>query len=164
MWSTFIPLIWIHGRPWVPKGRFKQLLIMKGEDVQTRSSQETTGQPWGRVLVPPPGIHITLSLSFSVEQNPPTNGRAYVFIFIACALWSAPQGRAITVSLKLGRRGHQGASISVLLKCYSKKGHQQSEIWRYMLAILATFLAEYLFCQILLAEHIASKLSSPKSA
>ena len=41
---------------------------------QERNSQETTVQPWGRVLVPPQGIH-TISLSSSAELKPPPNGR-----------------------------------------------------------------------------------------
>ena len=32
-----------------------------------RSSQETVAQPWGRVLVPPQGIHTTIPLSSSAE-------------------------------------------------------------------------------------------------
>ena len=36
---------------------------------QGRRSQETIVQPWGRVLVPPQGIHI-MSLSSSAELNP----------------------------------------------------------------------------------------------
>ena len=40
---------------------------------QGRNSQETIVQPWGRVLVPPEGIHRTVFLSSSAELNPPTN-------------------------------------------------------------------------------------------
>ena len=32
-----------------------------------------TAQPWDRVLVPPQGIHVTISLSSSAELKPPTN-------------------------------------------------------------------------------------------
>ena len=46
-----------QGREWMPRPE--------------RSSQETTGQPWGRVLAPHQGIHITISLSSSAELNPP---------------------------------------------------------------------------------------------
>ena len=35
----------------------------EGMQRQRRSSQETTVQPWGRVLFPPQGVHITISLS-----------------------------------------------------------------------------------------------------
>ena len=35
----------------------------EGMQRQGRGSQETIVQPWGRVLVPPQGIHITISLS-----------------------------------------------------------------------------------------------------
>ena len=39
---------------------------------QGRSSQETTVQPWGRVLVPPQGVYITISLSFlQILKLPP---------------------------------------------------------------------------------------------
>ena len=34
------------------------------------SSQETVVQPWGRVLVPPRSLYITMLLSSSVEPNP----------------------------------------------------------------------------------------------
>ena len=37
-----------------------------------KGSQETIGQPWGRVLVPPQGIYITISLSFSIGIKAPT--------------------------------------------------------------------------------------------
>ena len=46
----------------------------EGMQRQRRSSQETRVQPWGRVLVPPQGIHISVSLSSSTELKPPTNG------------------------------------------------------------------------------------------
>ena len=39
------------------------------------SSRETIVQPRGRVLVPPQGIHMTMSLSSSTAQNPPPDGR-----------------------------------------------------------------------------------------
>ena len=39
---------------------------------QRRSSQETIVSPWGRVLVPPRGIHRTLSFSSSVGTKAPT--------------------------------------------------------------------------------------------
>ena len=39
---------------------------------QRRSSQETTVQLWGRVLVPPQGLYITISLSSSVGTKVPT--------------------------------------------------------------------------------------------
>ena len=42
----------------------------EGIQRQGRSSQKTIVQPWGRVLVPPQGIHITISLGSSAELNP----------------------------------------------------------------------------------------------
>ena len=47
----------------------------EGMQRQGRSSQETIVQPWDNVLVPPQGIHMTMSLSSSVAQNPPPDGR-----------------------------------------------------------------------------------------
>ena len=42
----------------------------EGMQKQGRNSQETIVQPWGRVLVPPQGTHITISLSSSAELKP----------------------------------------------------------------------------------------------
>ena len=42
---------------------------------QGRSGQETIVQPWGRVLVPPQGIHIRVSFELFIELKPPINGR-----------------------------------------------------------------------------------------
>ena len=39
---------------------------------QGRNSQETIVQPWGRVLVPPQGIHITTSLSCFADTETPS--------------------------------------------------------------------------------------------
>lgn len=48
----------------------------KGRDAETREQrQETTVQPWGRILPPPQGRRRTMSLSSSAEQKPPRNGR-----------------------------------------------------------------------------------------
>ena len=47
----------------------------EGMQRQGRGSQETIVQPWGRVLVQPQGINITISLSSSTELKPPTSGR-----------------------------------------------------------------------------------------
>ena len=46
----------------------------EGMQRQGRNSQETLVQPWGRVLVLPQGICITISLSSFTELKPPTNG------------------------------------------------------------------------------------------
>ena len=37
---------------------------------QGRSSQETAVQPWGKVLVPPHGIHVTVSLTSLQNEDP----------------------------------------------------------------------------------------------
>ena len=42
----------------------------EGMQRQGRSSQEIIMQPWGRVLVLPSGIHITISLSSLQNENP----------------------------------------------------------------------------------------------
>ena len=42
----------------------------RGMQRQGRSSQETIVQPWGKVLVLPQGIYITISLSSLQNQNP----------------------------------------------------------------------------------------------
>ena len=44
----------------------------EGMQRQGRNSQETIPQPWGRVPVPPQGIHITISLSSSADTETPT--------------------------------------------------------------------------------------------
>ena len=56
--------------PWVPKSRFIWLLIREGMQRPGRNSLETIVPPWGRVLVPPQGIYITVSLSSSTNWNP----------------------------------------------------------------------------------------------
>ena len=48
----------------------------EGMQRQGRSGQETIAPPWERVLVPPQGIHRTISLGFpggTVVKNPPAN-------------------------------------------------------------------------------------------
>ena len=47
----------------------------EGMQKQGRSSQETIVQPGGRVLVPPQGIRLTISLSSFTELKPATNRR-----------------------------------------------------------------------------------------
>ena len=42
----------------------------EGMQRKRNSSQETIVQPWGRGLVPPKKIHITISLSYSAELTP----------------------------------------------------------------------------------------------
>ena len=44
----------------------------EGMQKQGRSSQEIIVQPWGRVLVPPQGIYIKISLSSSAATKAPT--------------------------------------------------------------------------------------------
>ena len=62
--------------PEFPRTGSNSCLAGKGGDTETReSSQETREQAWGRVVVPPQRIHITIPLSSSAELKPPTNGR-----------------------------------------------------------------------------------------
>ena len=44
----------------------------EGMQRQGRSSQDKIVQPWGRVLVPPQGIHVTISLSCFADTETPT--------------------------------------------------------------------------------------------
>ena len=39
---------------------------------QGRNSQETIVQPWGKVMIPPQGIHITIPLSCFADTETPT--------------------------------------------------------------------------------------------
>ena len=49
--------------PWVPVGRFKQLLIRKGMGDQGETNSPE--QPWGKDLFPHQWIHITFFISFA---------------------------------------------------------------------------------------------------
>ena len=55
------------------KGQIQTAANQRREGVQRqgRNSQETTVQPWDRILVQSQGIHITISLSSSAELKPP---------------------------------------------------------------------------------------------
>ena len=59
------------------EGQIRTVANQGKEGIQTqgRGNQETIVQPWGRVLAPPQGLHITISLSSSTELKPPTSGR-----------------------------------------------------------------------------------------
>ena len=49
--------------------------------------KETTVQPWGRVLVPPQGIHITISLSCFADTKTPTRWKKLIVCCLqACRL------------------------------------------------------------------------------
>ena len=66
----------LHDLPPVTEGRFEQVLIREGRGCRDpEEQQETIAEPWGRILVPPQGIYITISLRSSTERKPPTNGR-----------------------------------------------------------------------------------------
>ena len=66
------------------KGQVQTLANQGRERIerQGRNSPETMVQPWGRVLGPPQGICITVSLRSSAELKPPTNGRYYEAFFM----------------------------------------------------------------------------------
>ena len=49
--------------------------VREGMQRPGRSSQETTVQVWGSVLIPSQGIYITISLNLSAKLKPPTKGR-----------------------------------------------------------------------------------------
>ena len=69
--------LWNELQPPLPslssKGQVQTIANQGREGMQRpeRSSQETIVQLWGRVLVPPQGIFITISLNSSAELNPP---------------------------------------------------------------------------------------------
>ena len=69
--------------PWPslsPKGQIGTVANQGREGMQRqgRASQETIVQPWGRVLVPPQGIHINNIFELFTELKPPTNGRCSI--------------------------------------------------------------------------------------
>ena len=64
------PSFSLHDLPWVPTGRFKQLLIREGEDERPgRNNQE---QPWVKVLFFHQWIHTAISLSCFADTETPT--------------------------------------------------------------------------------------------
>ena len=62
------PSFSLQDLPWVPVGRFKQLLIREGRGCKAREKQSKE-QPWGKVLFLHQWIHTT-SLSCSVDTDP----------------------------------------------------------------------------------------------
>ena len=60
----------------------------EGTGRQGRSSQETIVQPWGRVLVPPQGIHITISLTCFADTEIPTRWKK---LTVCCPQAHRPQ-------------------------------------------------------------------------
>ena len=51
----------------------------EGLQRQERSRRETIVQPWGRVLVPPQGTHITVSSELFIELKPPNKWKMSAF-------------------------------------------------------------------------------------
>ena len=76
------PFLWLQGigfiqLPWPSLSSKGQVQTdanqgKEGMQRQGRGSQETIVQSWGRVLVPPQGIHILISLSCFAETETPT--------------------------------------------------------------------------------------------
>ena len=65
-WASFC----LHDLPWVPRGTFRQLLIRKGGDAETKEEQSSNKrQPWGRILVPSQGIHIITWASYTTKRK-----------------------------------------------------------------------------------------------
>ena len=64
------PSFILHHLPWVPVGRFKQLLIRKGMGDQGETNSPE--QPWGKVLFPYQRIHTTPSLSYFADTETPS--------------------------------------------------------------------------------------------
>ena len=52
-------------------GRFKQLLIREARGCRDKEEQSKIVQPWGRVLVPPQGIHRTIPLICFADTETP---------------------------------------------------------------------------------------------
>ena len=69
---------WLHSASmvfaWVLMGRFKYLLIREGRGCRDKrgAAKLTIVQPWGRVLAPPQGMHIAISLSCFADTAIPT--------------------------------------------------------------------------------------------
>ena len=83
------------------KGHIQTVANEEGEiQKQGRSSQETTVQPWGRVLVSPQGIHITISLSSSVGTKAPPRWR------MATSGWAQIPGALLTHHQPIRRKSH----------------------------------------------------------
>ena len=76
----------------------------EGMQRQGRSNQETLVQPWGRVLVLPQAIHITISLSSFTELTPPPNKWKMLAFFIAEKLIMRPYEARLKEQEKLIRR------------------------------------------------------------
>ena len=62
----------------------------EGMQRQGRRSQDTTVQPWGRALVPPQGIHVTISLSCFEDTETPTRWEK---LKVCCPQACKPQTR-----------------------------------------------------------------------
>ena len=83
-----------------PKGQIQTVANQGREGMQRqgRGSQETIVQPWGRVLVLPQGMHITISFELVIELKPQINGRCQ---------YSSFQRRPPEARLKGTREAHQ---------------------------------------------------------
>ena len=69
---------------WIPKGRFKQLLIREGRGCKDKGGavKKQKFSLGARVLVPPQGISKMLSLNSCTKLKPPPNGRRDEALFV----------------------------------------------------------------------------------
>ena len=68
---------------------------------KTPHATETTAQPWDRVLVPPQGIHITVSLSSSAELKPQQMEDVNYLILTTLFSWAPKSLQMVTAAMKL---------------------------------------------------------------
>ena len=85
------PSFSLHHLPWVPVGRFKQLLTREGRGCETREKQ-TQEQSWGTVLFPHQWIHTTISLSYSADTETPSRWEKLTWLMMVyCPQACRPQ-------------------------------------------------------------------------
>ena len=71
-------------------------------DRGTKTPQATeTAQPWDRVLVPPQGMHVTISLSSSAELNPQQMLDVNYLMLTTLFSWAPKSLQTVTAAMKL---------------------------------------------------------------
>ena len=85
------PSFILHHLPWVPVGRFKQLLIRKGMGDQ--GEPNSPEQPWGKVLFPYQRIHTTPSLSYFADTETPSRWEKLMINndILSTSMWTPDQ-------------------------------------------------------------------------
>ena len=127
-----------HDRPWVSKGRLKQLLIREergGRERKERSSQEIVIQPWDRILVLSQKIHITISLSSSTELKLPRKEGCWLLD----EAFSIPERRSQFENLD----NHRNSSGDQIKGCKPRTysgPYQQAGPWIIAIKFLTIFL------------------------